>query len=234
MISNFLPVLLIVANVTGAGMIVPQVARLYRTHNVDGLSGVWVGVGIVMNAWWVSYAVWSQLWGIAPVSIAGLVLYSIIAWQYRAIVGRPASGTLLLGAVLGMIPLPFLVFGGWGAAALAIGLSYGIQFTPAAITASNSRQLDGISPITWRMAWIEAAIWFIYGIDIGDLALLLGGIGGTLMSSIILLHLHRSLLAEQQIARVPTVAAINPLELAHVDIQGDLDTAADSRNYRTI
>ncbi|MEE9416074.1 MAG: hypothetical protein V3V01_12390 [Acidimicrobiales bacterium] len=192
MISKFLPVLLIVANVMGAGMIVPQVVRLHRRGIVEGVSGVWVGVGIAMNAWWIAYALHSQLWGIAPVSIAGLVLYSVIAWQYRAIVGLKALHSLGLGALLGLIPLPFLVFGGWSAAALAIGLSYGIQFSPAAISAVTSKQLEAVSPTTWTMAWIEAAIWFVYGITIDDPALLLGGIGGTLMASIILLQLRPS------------------------------------------
>ena len=49
--SVVLPILLVVANVMGAGMIVPQVARLHRVRSVDGLSGIWVGVGVAMNNW---------------------------------------------------------------------------------------------------------------------------------------------------------------------------------------
>lgn len=185
--SIVLPVLLAVANVMGAGMIVPQMMRLRRRRVVDGVSGVWVGVGIAMNMWWVAYAIEGTLWGILPVSAAGVFLYSVMAREYVEIVGGRSLPALAVGSLgLGMIPLPFLVLSGWGLAGLAIGFSYGVQFAPAAISAVRARQTAGISPTTWIMAWIEAAIWFTYGFAIDDLALLVGGGGGTLMASIVL------------------------------------------------
>ena len=188
--SFVLPVLLIVANVMGAGMIVPQMMRLHRQRVVDGVSGVWVGVGIAMNMWWVAYAVEGSLWGILPVSAVGICLYSVMAWQYVEIVAGPSLPALAVGLLgLGMIPLPFLVLDGWRGAGLAIGLSYGLQFAPAAVSAIRSVHAAGISPMTWTMAWIEATIWFVYGIVINDLALLVGGGGGTLMASVVLRQL---------------------------------------------
>lgn len=185
-----LPLLLIVANVMGTGMIVPQVVRLRRRGVGDGVSGIWVGVGVALNSWWVLYAVQAPVWGILPVSVAGVSLYSVLALLYSEIVGRRAYRSLALGAFgLGMVPLPFLVVQGWSAAGLAIGLSYGLQFGPAAISAIRSVDVAGISTTTWVMAWIEAAIWLVYGAAIGDPALLVGGGGGALMALIILVRL---------------------------------------------
>ncbi|MCZ7627998.1 MAG: hypothetical protein M5U19_02380 [Microthrixaceae bacterium] len=43
--------------------------------------------------------------------------------------------------------------------------------------------------MTWAMAWVEAAIWFVHGLATGDLALLVGGAGGALAATIILVRL---------------------------------------------
>ena len=191
--SIVLPVLLLVANVMGAGMNVPQILRLRRRRTVDGVSGVWVGVGIAMNIWWAAYAIEGGLWGMLPVSAAGVCLYSVMAWQYVQIVGGPSLRPLAVGmAGLGMIPMPFLLLDGWRGAGLAIGLSSGLQAAPAAMAAIRAVQAAGISPATWAMAWIEAVIWFIYGIATSDLALLLGGGGGTVMASIVLGRLMKT------------------------------------------
>lgn len=194
-----LTVLLVIANVAGAGMIVPQVVRLRRHSVVEGLSGAWIGVGLTMNLWWVAYAVNEGLWGIVPVSISGLALYAIIASQLNRIVGAEALYPLAVGGLtIGVVPVPFLLIGGWPAAGLAIGLCYGVQFAPAALTALRSERLDGMSPTTWMLAWIEAAIWLSYGAATNDAALLVGGAGGTLMASVILARMVQSALARYE------------------------------------
>ena len=58
--------MLVVANVMGAGMIVPQVARLNRLKTTEGISAAWIGVGLAMNLWpgWVGFCCrsWVQCW----------------------------------------------------------------------------------------------------------------------------------------------------------------------------
>lgn len=187
--SLLLPLLLLIANVMGAGMIVPQVLRLHRQRVVGGLSAVWVGGSIAMNAWWVAYAVQAARWGIAPVAAAGVVLYSVIGLQLFALVGSDTVRKLAIGLTFASFPLPILLMGGWNAAGLAIGLSYGIQFAPAVHAALRSTDVDGISSATWTMAWVEASIWLVYGLSIGDAALIAGGGGGTLMAAVISVRL---------------------------------------------
>ncbi len=85
--------------------------------------------------------------------------------------------------VLGLAPFPFLLAGGWRVAGLAIGLCYGMQLVPAVVAACRSRELDGLAPSTWIMAWIEAVIWLVYGLLVLDPALLAGGASGTIMAA---------------------------------------------------
>jgi uncharacterized protein with PQ loop repeat len=185
--SVVIPFLVAVANVMGAGMILPQVIRLHRLKSTQGISGAWVGVGVIMNLWWATYATATGLWAVFPVGILGSLLYSIIAAQYIGLVGRGGWRQLALGGIgLGLVPIPALLFGGWKAAGITLGLMYGLQFLPAAAAAFRSSDPVGVSPMTWSMAWVEAGIWLFYGSTIGDVALVIGGGGGLLASTVIL------------------------------------------------
>ncbi len=187
MTAVFVTVMIVVANVMGAGMAYPQASKLIRTGNTRGVSGVWAGVSLTMNMWWLAYGLANDLWGLVPVSAIAAVLYAAIVVAYLRSVGRSAAPGVLLGAVvLGMGPAPFLVFGGWTAAGLAIGLCYGMQLVPAVVAACRTRELHGVAPTTWIMAWVEAVIWTAYGWYVMDVALLAGGISGAVMASVIL------------------------------------------------
>ncbi len=181
--------LLIVANILGAGMVVPQVIHLHRYRSLDGVSSAWTGVGIAMNAWWIIYAFGADILGVLPVSILGVALYATMAAQVIRIDRRQIRPVLMGGLAIGSVPGVALAIGGWPGAGLAIGLCYGIQFAPAAIAAVRSERLTGISAPTWIMAFTEAVIWAIYGLPINDPALILGGVGGSIASAIILIRL---------------------------------------------
>ncbi len=187
MTAVFVTIMIVVANVMGAGMAYPQASKLIRTGNTRGVSGVWAGVSLTMNVWWLAYGLANDLWGLVPVSGIAAVLYLVIIVAYLRAAGRSAIGGVVLGAfVLGLVPAPFLALGGWTVAGLAIGLCYGMQLVPAVVAACRTRELHGVAPSTWIMAWVEAVIWVVYGLFVVDAALLAGGISGALMASLIL------------------------------------------------
>lgn len=182
--------LLIVANLFGVGMIVPQVVRLRRTSVVDGVSSTWVGVSFAINGWWLGYGIEGRLWGLVPVSVGGLIVYAIVATQIRSLVGSRSLLPLLASTVAAsVVLLAALASGGWRAVGLTLGLAYSLQFAPAVLNALRSPTVAGISPVTWIMAAAEAAVWIVYGLAITDRALIIGGTGGTLMASVILIRL---------------------------------------------
>lgn len=193
LVTLLLPILLVVANVTGAGMIVPQIMRIRRLRSIDGVSLPWVGVGIGLNIWWTLYSVQAELWGLLPVSLVSLLFYAIIGGQSLRIKGPHLIPQFAKGLVVtGGVPLLVLLTFGWTAAGLAIGLGYSVQFAPAAVEAIRARNLDGLSSATWILALIEAFIWTFYGIVERDAPLIVGGTGGALMSIIILSRLQHA------------------------------------------
>jgi uncharacterized protein with PQ loop repeat len=189
-VNILLNLLVIIATLLGSWMAFPQARRLARTRRVEGVSAVWIGVSLAINGWWLTYGLVAGVWALVPVSAISLVLYASMAAIYVGTVGRPALPGLSVGFFgLGMFPLPFLIIGGWQLAAIAVGLSYGIQLVPAVVSACRTRDLVGVSASTWLIAWVEAGLWLVYGLGVGDLALTLAGIVGMMMSSIILARL---------------------------------------------
>ena len=92
-------VALVVANVTGMGMVLPQARRLYVRRQTDGVSAAWLGLGFAVNGWWVAYAVNASLWGLIPVSVGSGVLYLASGVLIRMIDGASATRSLALGFV---------------------------------------------------------------------------------------------------------------------------------------
>ncbi len=181
--------LLVVANVLGATMALPQAIRLLRTGRCDGVSGGWAGLSLAMNLWWLSYGLASGLWSLVPVSAVAAALYVVIAVTWTRLRGRIALREVALGFAVGLFPVPFLVVGGWSLAGLAIGVGYGVQLAPAVVATYRTRTLHGVAAGTWLMAWTEAAIWLVYGVTLADGALLIGGASGVALSTAVLARL---------------------------------------------
>ncbi len=178
------------ANVLGVGMVVPQAVRLHRAQVADGVSAAWVGVSLATNAWWLSYGIQGRLWGLLPVSVGALAVYAFIARQLRSLAGPQAFGSLIGSAGgLSLVVLAALAMAGWSAVGLTLGLAYGLQFAPAVVSAMRSATVAGVSLATWIMATAEAAIWIVYGLAVSDPALVIGGVAGTLMASVVVARL---------------------------------------------
>jgi uncharacterized protein with PQ loop repeat len=185
-----LNLLVVVATVLGSWMAFPQARRIARTRRVDGVSSTWIGVSLAINGWWLTYGLVVGVWALIPVSVVSLLLYGVMAWCFVRTVGRPALPGMALGVFgLGMVPLPFLVVGGWELAGVAVGLSYGVQLLPAVVASLRTTVLSGVSSATWIIAFVEAALWLVYGLGVGDIALILAGSVGMALASVILARL---------------------------------------------
>jgi uncharacterized protein with PQ loop repeat len=186
----FLNLLVVVATVLGSWMAFPQARRIARTRRVDGVSAAWIGVSLAINAWWLTYGLVADVWALLPVSIISLLLYGVMAWFFVLAAGRAAIPGLALGVFgLGMVPLPFLLIGGWELAGVAVGLSYGVQLLPAVVASLRTSVLSGVSSTTWIIAAVESMLWLAYGLGVGDIALTLAGLVGVVMASVILVRL---------------------------------------------
>ena len=187
LLLNFL---VVVATVLGSWMAFPQARRIARTRRVDGVSSTWIGVSLAINSWWLTYGLVVGVWALVPVSLISLLLYGVMAWFFVRSVGRAAGAGLALGVFgLGMVPLPFLLIGGWELAGVAVGLSYGLQLLPAVVASLRTSALSGVSSTTWIIASLESVLWLAYGLGVGDAALTLAGLVGVVMASVILVRL---------------------------------------------
>lgn len=182
--------LVIFATVLGSGMALPQARRLASTRRADGVSPTWIGVSLALNGWWIAYAIAGPVWALLPVSIISFALYAFMAVLFVTSIGRSSLRALTLGFLgLGMIPLPFLIVGGWELAGVVVGLCYGLQLLPAVVAVLRTRDLGGVSAATWLIAWVESFIWLLYGYGRSDVALVAAGLLGVVMASVILVRL---------------------------------------------
>ncbi len=178
------------ATVLGSGMAFPQARKIVRTGRVEGVSAAWAGVSAALNSWWLVYGISEGVWAVVPVSALSLALYLIIAVLIVRHAGLSSLTAIVHGGVaLGLVPVPFLLLGGWQLAGTVVGLCYGLQLLPAVLEAYRSSDLAGVAAGTWVIALVESGLWLAYGSVVADPALIAGGASGVAMSALILARL---------------------------------------------
>ena len=178
------------ATVLGSGMAFPQARKIFRTGRVEGVSAAWAGVSAALNTWWLIYGISEGVWAVVPVSALSLVLYLVIAVLIVRHAGPSSLAAIVRGGfALGVVPVPFLLLGGWQLAGTVVGLCYGLQLLPAVVEAYRASDLAGVAAGTWVIALVESGLWLTYGSIVADPALIAGGASGAAMSALILARL---------------------------------------------
>lgn len=188
-----LTLVVLVANLLGAAMAMPQDRKLLRTKRVAGVSVTWAAVSVAVNGSWAAYGIGVGQLAIVPVSIISVGAYAVIGVtvvRYSPapavqLVGRAAPAAL----VVTVIPVLALVLGGWSTAGIVLGALYGVQLSPAVAAVYRVADVSGVSLATWLIALAEAALWGIYGLAGVDLGLITLAGTGIVMSSLVLARL---------------------------------------------
>lgn len=193
MSTQMLTLVVIAANILGGAMAIPQARKLLRSRRVDGVSPVWAAVSAAVNAAWIPYGVAVGDLGIVPVSIVSVMAYVAIAIGICRYGTAPAALVALrmfasAVAVL-VVPAVVLIVEGWVAAGVTLGLFYGVQLTPAVVAVYRTADVSGVSLATWVIAFVEAALWGVYGLGRGDAGLLSLSASGLCMASLVLARL---------------------------------------------
>ena len=181
--------LVISATVLGSGMALPQARQLARTRRTDGVSPTWVGVSLALNGWWLAYGFAASRVG-ARAGVGDLV--RALRVDGRALrphrsggpsrtrpaarCGRPRHDPAAVprGRRLGNAPA--------SPSASATACSCCRPSWPCCAPANSA----GVSAATWLIAWIESMLWLVYGLGVADSALVVAGVVGVAMSSVIL------------------------------------------------
>lgn len=188
--------------------LIPQVRKLWRTRNADGVSTTWAVLGAVSNAAWTVYLTSQALWLALP-STASMVVFYLLTIGLIGWTGRRLGRGLVIGAGWATLLILATVAGGWPVLGLVLGVSFGVQAAPSLWTAFRTWAPSGISPGTWQLTLIEGLFWLVYGVGYRDAAIVMFGVLSSITAALIVaryyLTRHRWLdRAEAPSLRSPT------------------------------
>jgi uncharacterized protein with PQ loop repeat len=144
----------------------PQVVRLARTGDVDGVSVPATLFAMAGYAAWILYGLREGLPFVVGANVQAAVGFGlVVAMTARR---RPVEPTVWLGACagLGLIVLVFVALPGAFGALAIVASSAG--FVPQAIVAVREPDLSGLSIWTYVLIGLSTSVWAAYGIAESD------------------------------------------------------------------
>jgi uncharacterized protein with PQ loop repeat len=175
----------VVATLLAIVTLIPQVTKLWRTRNAEGVSATWATLGTVSNGAWTAYLLSQALWLAVP-STAVMAVFYLITVLLIGRAGRPTRTAVVLGTAGALLMVVAGLVGGWSGLGLVLGVSFGVQATPSVWTAFRTWAPRGISSGTWQLILIEGLLWLVYGAGHGDRAIVVFGILSSIASALML------------------------------------------------
>jgi uncharacterized protein with PQ loop repeat len=177
-------VAVIAATATTLTFLLPQIRKLVRTRDSSGVSTSWPALGLVSNVGWFIYFVHEALWASVLAPFGASIGYGVTLWAL-ARTGLPLNRSVLRGIALGTVLIGITATAGWPTLGVALGLTFGVMMIPTLATAFATPDPSGISPGTWWIGVLEAALWGFYGWHHADAGILtfsaMAAIGSGLM-----------------------------------------------------
>lgn len=165
--------------------LVPQVTKLWKTRNAEGVSATWATLGAVSNAAWVAYLTSQELWLALPSTASMAIFFAVTAGLIMR-TGQSIGQSVLLGSLWAVILTAAGLIGSWAGLGTLLGVSFGVQATPSLWTAFRTRTPSGISPGTWQLTLIEGLLWLVYGAGHSDRPIVLFGVLSSIAATLML------------------------------------------------
>jgi uncharacterized protein with PQ loop repeat len=170
-----------------ASISTPQVVRLVRRNSSVGVNRLTWGLSLCCFGCWSTYGalrpLYFQVPGNAISMVATLLLLGILARTDRTGLA-PVIGTVLLAGGAGLFLFRYFAAPGIGWLAFCLAASMRL---PQLTTTIQTRQLGGVSRLTWMLSAVACAAWSGYGIILHDWPVLASSIWGFATSATILL-----------------------------------------------
>jgi uncharacterized protein with PQ loop repeat len=162
----------------------PQLAGVWRTGDVAGVSWSWAALTSVSNGAWTGYFALSRMWTALVPSIAATVLAGALA----VLLGRGGIGLRPAAVVAGWTGLLAVAWAVAGRSGLgtALAASFVLQVTPSVWTAYRTHLPTGISRGTWLLILGELGCWGGFGLAESDPRLAVLGCTGVAASLLML------------------------------------------------
>ena len=173
MSATLVDVLAVVAPLIYLVRLLPQPVRLWRTGVAAGVSALAAMNGVIADVGWLVYGISSGLPAVWGVSAFALIPAT---WTFLLLRREVSRSDLLLA---GVWALALGVSAAVGAIGLTLGLGVLVTQGPQVWTALRDDDLRGIAPGTWWIAVLDATAWGVYGLGIGDGALMGYGVALT-------------------------------------------------------
>jgi uncharacterized protein with PQ loop repeat len=169
----------------------PQILKLRRTDDTDGVSWPWAALTSVNNAAWFAYFALSGYWtALVPSSSATLLAGALATMLARR--GRArARSAALVGAWAALLAAALAVAGRTGLGAL-LTAAFVLQVTPSVWTAYRTTRPTGISLGTWLLIFGELSCWATFGVHKSDPRLIVLGFTGVAASLLMLARIRRT------------------------------------------
>lgn len=179
----------VLATISTASFLLPQIIKLVRTRDTSGVSSTWPALGFVINMGWFAYMISQRLWvSIAPPFIT-FVAYGVTLWALRR-AGRDIKSSYRKGLGAVVVLTVIALIGGWGMLGVTLGLSYGVVVGPSIWTAYHTTKPSGIAPLTWWIGAVEALLWGAFGWYHSDRGILTFMFVGVTSSTLMLLRYY--------------------------------------------
>ena len=161
------------AAVTSGVFLIPQLRRMRRSSDGDGVSPAAAGVGLVSTLAWATYGFGTGTLPVVVPSLVGAAQYAILLALLRASGSRTATGMAaatawslcLAGATAASTALGHKPWPGLGA---ALTVAVVVQYIPAVLEAFRSESVSGVAAATWLLVCANGVIWTAYGFLITD------------------------------------------------------------------
>ena len=171
----------VLATISTVSFLLPQIVKLVKTGDSDGVSTTWPALGFVINVGWFVYLSAQELWASIFAPFFTFLAYAVTMWAVGR-TGRDLSTSYLRGAAAAALLTATALLGTWETLGVVLGVSYGVVLTPSIWTAYRTSIPSGISPLTWWIGLVEALLWGYYGwfhSDRGVITFMVVGVIGT-------------------------------------------------------
>ena len=156
------------ATVVGTVLALPQLVRLVRTGNVEGLSLVSWQTALVLNLAWTMHGInIGQLPQILSSSLALFTTVPILVLMARAL-GRPVFPTMVPSLVVTAAMIA--VDGFLGSVAYGIvAIIPGIVITAAqSVELVRAHHVRGVSPLSMSLGFLNLTLWVVWAVLVND------------------------------------------------------------------
>jgi uncharacterized protein with PQ loop repeat len=172
--------------------LIPQLVKLARTGDPEGVSATWPAIGLVSNVAWVVYLSGRGLWAAVPAAVVMALFYGLVI-RALALAGKPIRAAVIRGLLWSVGVTGLTVGAGWDGLGAGLVWSYAVQVAPAVYGVYRSSAPTGVSAGTWWIVTAEAALWGVYGWLLADLPIVAYAVVGITSGAVILIRLaaHR-------------------------------------------